>query len=90
MERSLHTLIDAASDVKVAVQFFNSIDMDGSGELDGDEFKLLMDKMGIELDEDRLEEVFDTYDTDQGGTIGTDEFLVFLRRQKQDAGPCSI
>lgn len=85
MERSLLGLIDAASDVKVAVQFFNSIDIDGSGELDRDEFKMLMDKMGIELDEDRLEEVFDTYDTDQGGTIGTDEFLVFLRRQKVDA-----
>ena len=85
MERSLLGLIDAASDVKVAVQFFNSIDIDGSGELDREEFKMLMDKMGIELDEDRLEEVFDTYDTDQGGTIGTDEFLVFLRRQRVDA-----
>jgi hypothetical protein len=85
MEKSLLSLIDAASDVKVAVRFFNSIDYDGSGELDRDEFKSLMDKLGIELDEDRLEDVFDTYDTDQGGTIGTDEFLVFLRRQKVDA-----
>merc|ERR1711988_541317 len=59
--------------------------MDGSGELDREEFRLLMSKIGIELDNDRLEDIFDTYDTDQGGTIGTDEFLVFLRRQRLDA-----
>jgi len=82
IELALETTIRAASDVSVAIEFFNDIDVDGSGELDRGEFKQLMDKIGIELDEERLEDVFDTYDTDQGGTIGVDEFLVFLKRQK--------
>lgn len=82
IEIALETTIRAASDVSLAIQFFNEIDVDGSGELDREEFKLLMVKIGIDLDEERLEDVFDTYDTDQGGTIGVDEFLVFLKRQK--------
>eukprot|EP00605_Chrysophyceae_sp_TOSAG23-4_P001328 GSChrysophyteH1.ASY1.ANO1.1445.1 assembled CDS len=82
VEESLETTIRAASDVDLAVKFFNDIDVDGSGELDRDEFRQLMDRIGIDLDDERLEDVFDTYDTDQGGTIGVDEFLVFLRRQK--------
>jgi len=82
IEIALETTIRAASDVSLAIAFFNDIDVDGSGELDRGEFKQLMDKIGIELDDERLEDVFDTYDTDQGGTIGVDEFLVFLKRQK--------
>ena len=84
IEKSLISVIDAAADLNIAVKFFNDIDVDGSGELDREEFKLLMIKLGIELDEDRLEDVFDTYDTDQGGTIGVDEFLIFLKRQKAE------
>ena len=67
--QSLLAVIEAASDVRVAVSLFKSIDMDGSGELDREEFRLLMSKIGIELDNDRLEDIFDTYDTDQGGTF---------------------
>lgn len=33
----------------------------------------------------RLDEVFETYDTDQGGTIGITEFRVFLKRHLAEA-----
>ena len=84
IETALETALRAASDVNLAIQFFNEIDVDGSGELDRSEFKRLMDRIGIELDNERLEDVFDTYDTDQGGSIGVEEFLVFLNRQKAE------
>ena len=70
VEESLELTIQAASDVDLAIRFFNDIDEDGSGELDREEFRALMNRIGIELDDERLEDVFDTYDSDQGGTYG--------------------
>lgn len=46
------------------------VDVDGGGELDIDEFAVLLERVGVEVDAARLRETMDIYDTDGGGTIG--------------------
>ena len=61
------------------MSLFQEIDKDGSGELDKEELGLLLDNMGLNLSEERLEEMFNMYDTDEGGTIEMPEFLLFIK-----------
>lgn len=84
MEANLKEILLACTDIDAAIGLFKSIDEDGSGELDQEEFGDLLSAMGINLDEERLEETFNTYDTDQGGTLGIDEFIVFIKKQSED------
>lgn len=84
VEHGLRVVMDACSNVENAIKLFEKIDVDGSGELERDEFARLLANMGIMLDEVRLNECFDTYDTDQGGTLGVAEFMVFLKKTSQD------
>ena len=60
------------------------IDEDGSGELDEQEFAHLIKSIGIDMSESEIHETMDEYDIDQGGVIGIDEFLLFLRNNLKD------
>ena len=75
----------AASDVILAALLFADVDEDGSGELEVVEFDKLLRSLGLIMDDERLIEIMDEYDTDGGGTIGIDEFLLFLKRQNIEA-----
>ncbi len=75
----------AASDVILAAKLFADVDEDGSGELEVTEFDKLLRSLGLIMDDERLIEIMDEYDTDGGGTIGIDEFLLFLKRQNIEA-----
>lgn len=82
---TLQGLLAACADRNMAQEFFNEVDEDGSGELERDEFRTLLESIGIDIDDERLDEIFEYYDTDQGGTIGLAEFYVFLKKQHQDS-----
>lgn len=51
---NLRQIIEAASNIALAVRLFNEIDVDGSGEVDEGEFALLMQSVGIEMDAERI------------------------------------
>ena len=75
----------AAENVEEAKALFQEIDEDGSGELDKEELTGLLQSLGLNLDEDRIDDIIRTYDLDGGGTIGIDEFLYFLKQQNKEA-----
>jgi Ran GTPase-activating protein (RanGAP) involved in mRNA processing and transport len=85
LQNGLQRLLDACSDRSAAKQFFAFVDTDHSGEIDRDEFGELLASIGIDLDNERLDAVFDQYDLDRGGTIGITEFFVFLKRERPHA-----
>jgi hypothetical protein len=82
---NLKHIQSAASDVILAAKLFADVDEDGSGELEITEFDKLLRSLGLIMDDERLIEIMDEYDTDGGGTIGIDEFLLFLKRQNIEA-----
>lgn len=82
---NLLKLQEAASDIKMAIELFNEIDEDGSGELDKSEMKVLLERMGFDHDEKRINEIYFVYDVDQGGLMEVHEFLIFLKAQKTEA-----
>ena len=77
-------MITAASDLEIATDLFHKVDVDGSGELDKEEIGDLLVGLGLDLHEDRINDIMDTYDLDKGGTLGLSEFIVFLRAQARD------
>lgn len=82
---SLLKIEAASSDIKEAVRLFQETDEDGSGELDKDEIENLLKKMGLDITQERLDEIFYLYDVDGGGTVELAEFLTFLRTQAVEA-----
>lgn len=75
----------AASNIQLALKLFQETDTDGSGELDKNELGNLMFRMGIRLNEKRLEDLMNKFDVDSGGKIEVNEFLMLLKSQQQDA-----
>jgi hypothetical protein len=69
--KGLRLLLESASDFNKAISLFQDVDIDGGGELDIDEFRELLKKIGLDVDETRLQETMDIYDLDGGGTIGS-------------------
>lgn len=51
------------------------VQVDGGGELDEDEFALIMQYLGVTLTEAELERWFAKYDTSGDGNIDWNEFL---------------
>jgi Ca2+-binding EF-hand superfamily protein len=61
---------------------FSQYDDDGSGELDRSEFRLMLEAMGLPLDDAQLTKTIDEID-DGSGTISYTEFLVWWRNFDQ-------
>lgn len=55
------------------------------GVLDKMELKLLMKKLGMEIRNEKVNEIFNLYDVDQGGSIDFSEFLTLLKAQNIEA-----
>ena len=81
----LQNIVASSSNIQMAVKLFNDVDEDGSGEVERGEFGDLIKSMGIDMSEMRIDEIFASYDMDQGGSIGITEFLNFLKNQKIEA-----
>ena len=83
--KALTKIKDSAGDISAAIHLFQEVDEDGSGEIDREEFAEMVRQMGIGMSENRIDEVYNTYDVDGGGSIGLSEFLAFLKTQKAEA-----
>jgi len=81
----LHDVLNAATDVKLAQEMFRTYDVDGSGCLDRIEVRDLLSKVGLRLEEDAFLQAMDLCDVDSSGELDEDEFLDFLRMQKEEA-----
>ncbi len=69
-------------------RLFESVDTDGNGELDAEEFCAAMRTHGLsaqEVSDAQLGEVFNLIDMDGGGTLSAEEFVASLR-QNETAG----
>eukprot|EP01038_Epipyxis_sp_PR26KG_P005119 gene5119-7131_t len=76
---------NCASDIQLAVKLFQEVDQDGSGEIDIDELKILVQRLGLTMTDKRIGELMKRYDDDQTGKIEIQEFLLILRDQYRDA-----
>ncbi|KAG5180101.1 hypothetical protein JKP88DRAFT_166963 [Tribonema minus] len=71
---------------------FDMFDTDKSGNIDEDEFFFLLQFLGVEVSEERLESLFKQYDTNGNGTIEYDEFkkiwvrLANVKKELADRG----
>ncbi|MEC7424911.1 MAG: EF-hand domain-containing protein [SAR324 cluster bacterium] len=74
------------SNVKELRKTFDQIDEDKSGELDADEILTCLQSMGAsEISKEDIENMMKIADTDGGGTVDFDEFVVMLRAIKDKA-----
>ena len=53
---------------------FQMFDADGDGEIDEDEFSLLLEYVGLEVSDEKSERLFRKFDKDRSGSIGYEEF----------------
>lgn len=76
---------EATRDIQKAVALFEEVDVDGSGQLDEEEFGALLKMMGMDSHRERVVEIMSEYDVDGGGVIEMTEFLLFLKSQQKKA-----
>lgn len=55
------------------------MDEDGNKQLNSEEFKTGLEKTGMDISDDEINEIFQKFDTDEDGNISVDEFLVGIR-----------
>ena len=61
---------------------FAAIDKDGSGELDYDEFRLAIKRLGLGLTEVQVTQCVEVLDTDGDGVVSLDEFMVLVKEKE--------
>lgn len=71
------------NDLKAAFKLF---DRDGSGSVDADEFREVLQNLGDQFTEDEIEEMIKAADTDKSGTIEEPEFLAVMRQKASKLG----
>ena len=64
---------------------FDAIDKDGSGELDHDEFRMAMNRLGLGLSEQQVTQCVEVLDTDRDGAVSLDEFMVLVNEPVKKA-----
>jgi Ran GTPase-activating protein (RanGAP) involved in mRNA processing and transport len=82
---SLEKVDESLSDYHTAALWFEEIDMDGNGTIELSEFVALMKKLGVELNDRRLHQLFKKYDIDGSGKLDMSGFLTILKHQKKEA-----
>ena len=86
VERKMKALCRASN----ALEIFNQYDDDGSGELDGDEFRAMMAHIGEDLSEEKIENLLAALDPSGDGAVDFEEFKQFInRRDKVGISPVS-
>ena len=58
---------------------FKAIDKDGSGDLDHDEFKMAMDRLGLGLSNDQIVQCIEVLDKDGDGEVSLEEFMELVK-----------
>jgi hypothetical protein len=83
---ALDRVLVTASNYQQAMDWFTEIDENGSGNLDLQEFTVLMNKIGMDhLGEKRMAQLFKKYDITNEGTIDLTGFLLLLRQQQMES-----
>ena len=67
------------------VALWSEVDADGSGALDPDELRSVMERMGMKLDGKKLSRLMRQIDTDGDGTVDLDEFRAWWKKQSDKA-----
>lgn len=76
--RTKERLLQWGYTAKDALEVFRWFDEDGSGQLDIDEFRSMIDQMRLGFDRKRVVQLFNGIDKDGGGTIEAEEFVKYL------------
>eukprot|EP01052_Picozoa_sp_SAG31_P009765 SAG31_NODE_521_length_14624_cov_34.536867_7_plen_803_part_00 len=80
VDAAFNRIFDWIQDTKSKVAtIFNMIDSNDDGELDREEFKLAMDRMGLLLTPSEVALVIAKLDSDSNGTVSTQEFFARMR-----------
>jgi len=82
MQRKLLEKLGNLSDANLFEQMqklFNEIDLDGSGEVDMDEFNQALIKLGVNLKRRELQDLVKTVDEDGSGRISFTEFMALIK-----------
>lgn len=75
----------ASTDFPTAISLFQEVDLDGNNELDKNELKLLMQKIGLKVSDKRISEIMSRFDVDLGGKIDLNEFCMILKAHNREA-----
>ena len=70
-------------DLETTHSAFSAFDRDGSGEINLPEFEAAMRRLDIPLSDEQLRQIFETFDTNDNGTIEYTEFAQELHRHGQ-------
>eukprot|EP01038_Epipyxis_sp_PR26KG_P006330 gene6330-8716_t len=83
--KGLRFLQKAAANEQLGTKLFYQADTDGSGKLDKEELKVVLDDIGFHIDEERLQDIMSVFDVDGTGEMDLHEFLSLLRSQNREA-----
>ena len=71
--------LDLSEVAMILTTLFCLIDTDNSGEIDFDEFKAVLPKIGVECSEEEAKKAFEEVDTDHSGAIDAGEFAIAFK-----------
>jgi Ca2+-binding EF-hand superfamily protein len=84
--KGLRLIQEAAQNVELGTRLFREADRDNSGELDKDELRAVLNRMGFDkMDHEKMEDLMAVFDIDGAGTIVEEEFIQLLRSQAREA-----
>jgi hypothetical protein len=76
--RKLHAVQAAANNIELSRQMFRKYDADGSGTLDRNELRRLLDEVGLHLEAESFEQSMDVCDVDGSGELDVSYLLLFF------------
>jgi len=81
----LRTMLDAASNTEKGKKLFAEADLDGGGDLDREELRIVMERLGLASEPDKMAEILYLFDLDGTGVMNMHEFLAVLKAQCREA-----
>ena len=86
---ALRVQIPQVSEMRRVRKKFDEFDADGSGEIDGSEFKdmvafFMKAKHVVDISDEKLKDYWEVIDTDKSGTVDFGEFVAWLMKEFPD------
>eukprot|EP00960_Hanusia_phi_P010615 311337-Hanusia_phi.AAC.2 len=75
-----NSLVESLSEIDGAFEFFESMDENGSGDIDVEELQVALAAMGINADMQEIRSILQEFDVDGNGRLSFDEFHELVRR----------